>query len=104
MWASLYHPREWPALAEKLGGAYLALSNSTNSTETLKPRAPSRQIPRTPFTRHVNTNSSDPATDYAYHAIACSDAVDAGNSTTKQGFETVVDLTENYTRMCEYDS
>ncbi|KDN35450.1 hypothetical protein RSAG8_11588, partial [Rhizoctonia solani AG-8 WAC10335] len=51
------------------------------------------------FIRRDNTNSSDPAPDHAYHAITCADAVDAGNSTTKQGFETLVDLTDNYSRM-----
>ncbi|KAG8681612.1 hypothetical protein FRC11_000899, partial [Ceratobasidium sp. 423] len=97
--AILYHPPQWPGLAEKLGEVYMALSNSTSLTGTLKSRDLSRQIHHVPFTRRDNTNSSDPATDYAYHAITCADAIDPGNSTTKETFETLVDLTENYTRM-----
>ncbi|KAF8750769.1 MEROPS serine peptidase family S33 [Rhizoctonia solani] len=49
--------------------------------------------------RDNNASTSDPAKVYAYQAITCADAVDAGNSTTKQGFDAIVDITNNYTRM-----
>ncbi|KAH7335773.1 TAP-like protein-domain-containing protein [Rhizoctonia solani] len=101
LWANMYYPKNWPELARNLAQTYTALSNSTtgNSTNGLETRDLPRQIRPMPFTRRDNTNSSDPATDYAYQAVTCADAVDAGNSTTKQGFETVVDLTNKYTRM-----
>ncbi|CAE6502965.1 unnamed protein product [Rhizoctonia solani] len=99
LWNGLYHPREWPALAQNIAQISVALSNSTNSTGALRARSPSDEIHSLPFIRRANTNSSDPATDSTYIAITCADAVDAGNSTTKQGFETVVDLTNNHSRM-----
>ncbi|KAG8727613.1 hypothetical protein FRC11_012814, partial [Ceratobasidium sp. 423] len=99
LWAGMYHPRQWPDLAQNLAQIAMALSNSTNATSTLKARDLSHKTHPMPFMRRNNTNSSDPATEYAYQAITCADAVDAGNSTTKQGFETVVDLTNNYSRM-----
>ncbi|KAH7335772.1 TAP-like protein-domain-containing protein [Rhizoctonia solani] len=99
LWSGMYHPREWPALAQNLAQISAALSNSTNSTSTPKARSLYYRTHPMSFIRRDNANSSDPATDYAYQAITCADAVDAGNSTTKQGFETVVDLTDNYSRM-----
>ncbi|KAJ1300403.1 hypothetical protein OPQ81_005222 [Rhizoctonia solani] len=100
LWTGMYQPRQWPDLAQNLSQISIALSNRANATSALKARslAPHENYP-TPFMRRDNANSSDPATDYAYQAITCADAVDAGNSTTKQGFETVVDLTDNYSRM-----
>ncbi|CAE6441468.1 unnamed protein product [Rhizoctonia solani] len=99
LWSGMYHPKEWPALAQNLAQISAALSSSTNPTSTQKTRSLAHQIHSMPFTQRDNSNSSDPATDYAYQAITCADAVDAGNSTTKQGFETVVDITNNYSRM-----
>ncbi|CAE6498743.1 unnamed protein product [Rhizoctonia solani] len=99
LWSGMYLPRQWPDLAQNLAQISMALSNSANSTSTLKARDLSRRINPMPFMRRDNTNSSDPATEYAYQAITCADAVDTGNSTTQQVFETVVDLTDNYTRM-----
>ncbi|CAE6414083.1 unnamed protein product [Rhizoctonia solani] len=99
LWAGMYHPREWPVLAQNLAQISAALSNSTNSTGALKARSLSHNNHPLSLMRRDNANSSDPATDYAYQAITCADAVDPGNSTTKQGFETLVDLTDNYSRM-----
>ncbi|CAE6492002.1 unnamed protein product, partial [Rhizoctonia solani] len=99
LWAGMYHPREWPALAQNLAQISMALSNPTNSMTSLRARSPSDKIYSIPFIRRTSTNSSDPATDYVYKAITCADAVDAGNSTTKQGFESLVDLTNNHSRM-----
>ncbi|CAE6449331.1 hypothetical protein ACGC1H_000201 [Rhizoctonia solani] len=99
LWSGMYHPREWPVLAQNLAQISVALLNTTNSTSTLRARSPSDEIHSMPFIRRANTSSSDTATDYAYKAITCADAVDAGNSTTEQGFETLVDLTNNHSRM-----
>ncbi|CAE6378531.1 unnamed protein product [Rhizoctonia solani] len=100
IWGTLYHPRQWPELAQNLAQISAALSGTTNSSGSIHTRNILRQInPAQLMRRANNSNSSDPATDYAYQAITCADAVDAGNSTTKQGFDTLVDVTNNYTRM-----
>ncbi|CAE7136267.1 unnamed protein product [Rhizoctonia solani] len=99
VWVQLYRPKSWPEFAQNLTQFHASLSNPTNSTSSLKARDLPLQVRPTPFTRRDNTNSSDPATDYAFQAITCADAVNAGGSTTKQAFETVVDLTDNYTRL-----
>ncbi|CAE6402210.1 unnamed protein product [Rhizoctonia solani] len=99
LWVGMYEPRKWPALAQDLAQIAVALSNSTNSMSTVKSRVLSPQTQSTPFIRRDNTNSSDPSPGYVSQAITCADAVDAGNSTTRQGFQTVVDLTDNYTRI-----
>ncbi|KAG8761909.1 hypothetical protein FRC11_012319 [Ceratobasidium sp. 423] len=99
LWTGMYQPRQWPDLAQNLAQISMALSNSTNATSTLNARDISHRAHPIPFMRRDNTNSSDPATEYAYQAITCADAIDAGNSTTKQGLETVVDLTDNHSRM-----
>ncbi|CAE6463673.1 unnamed protein product [Rhizoctonia solani] len=100
MWGTLYHPREWPELAQNLVQISTALSNSPDLSSTIQTRNLSQQIhPIAPIRRDNNANSSDPANDYAYQSITCADAVDAGNSTTKQGFDTVVDVVNNYSRM-----
>ncbi|CAE6357579.1 unnamed protein product [Rhizoctonia solani] len=96
LWLGMYQPRTWPGLAQNLAKISAALSGSTNR---LKLRGLDRQFQPTPLIRRDDTNTSDPATNYAFQAITCADAVDVGNSTTKQGFETVVDITNNYTRM-----
>jgi hypothetical protein len=99
----LYHPRQWPELAQSLAQISAALSGTTNSSGSIHTRNTLRKInPAQLMRRANNSNSSDPATDYAYQAITCADTVDAGNSTTKQGFDTLVDVTNNYTRMCEF--
>ncbi|KAF8684068.1 MEROPS serine peptidase family S33 [Rhizoctonia solani] len=100
LWGSLYHPRQWPDLAQSLAQISAALSNPTSSSGTHQVRDFSRQVHPVPLVgRDNNASTSDPAKVYAYQAITCADAVDAGNSTTKQGFDAIVDITNNYTRM-----
>ncbi|ELU45231.1 TAP-like domain-containing protein [Rhizoctonia solani AG-1 IA] len=100
LWGSLYHPRQWPDLAQSLAQISAALSNPTSSSGTHQVRDFSRQVHPVPLVgRDNNASTSDPAKVYAYQAITCADAVDAGNSTTKQGFDAIVDITNNYTRI-----
>ncbi|EUC55050.1 hydrolase, putative [Rhizoctonia solani AG-3 Rhs1AP] len=99
LWVGMYEPRKWPGLAQDLAQIAAALSNSSNSSSTVKSRILSPRTQSIPFIRRDNTSSFDPATSYAFQAITCVDAIDAGNSTTRQGFKAVVELTDNHTRM-----
>lgn len=106
IWATLYHPKEWPALAQTLAQLYTALeasssgSTSTTSTTSLHSRALSNVAHLSPLLhRATKVNESDPAIDYAYQAITCADAIDTKNTMTKDGFDMVVNTTQNSSRM-----
>jgi hypothetical protein len=108
LWVGLYTPRDWPSFAQNLAQLSVALTGSTsNSTAKRFVRPITRPSPlhaSLSLKRDTSTNSSDPATDYAYQAITCADAVDAGNTTTRDGFDAVVNVTQNNSRMCEFCS
>ncbi|KAG8717826.1 hypothetical protein FRC08_006555 [Ceratobasidium sp. 394] len=101
LYGGLYTPTRWPDLAKELKGMSKFLDNPKSSRP---PKKRSFMHPRT-WDRHSNGqnnngNSTDdegnenddpPSTDYAFQAIACADAADPGNITTKVVFDSIVD-------------
>ncbi|QRW02523.1 Abhydrolase domain-containing protein [Ceratobasidium sp. AG-Ba] len=92
VFAVLYEPINWSSSAQSLADFHAALSNATSTSKLAQ-----RDF-HWPAKRD-NGNTSDPATDYSYQAITCADAVDMPTTTTRDGFEAVVSLTKNVTRM-----
>ncbi|KAG8735112.1 hypothetical protein FRC10_010974 [Ceratobasidium sp. 414] len=94
IFAGLYRPVDWASNAQLLAGIYATLTNASTSG-AIAQRDLHWAIKRD------GANTSDPATDYAYQAITCADAIDMPKTTTRDGFDLVVGITQNITRMCE---
>ncbi|KAG8696109.1 hypothetical protein FRC08_007355 [Ceratobasidium sp. 394] len=92
IFAGLYKPVDWASDAQMLAGVYTTLSNASVSGTI------GRRDMHWPIKRD-NTNTTDPATDYAYQAITCADAIDMPKTTTRDGFDVIVSITQNTTRM-----
>jgi hypothetical protein len=82
---------------------------STNLTEAvlewLGSAASSAGLRETPLKARQapDQNQTAPIIDYAFDAISCSDAQDAGNVTTKDVFDYIVSTTHDVSPMCECD-
>ncbi|CAE6506642.1 unnamed protein product [Rhizoctonia solani] len=103
LFAGLYKPQLWSNMSLTLYGIKVALDDpaAANLTQVkrwlpdsvsplddqLKPRAES------------STSQSTPAYAYDYEAVACSDARDAGDVTTKDVFDFVVKITQDISPM-----
>lgn len=99
----MYRPKQWASLARQLAGFAATLNNSeadATSIQNIRSRIES-SLEYTPLLnrRQDSTNTSDPTTDYANQAITCADAVDPGNTTTRDGFDAVVDITRRVTKI-----
>ncbi|KAH7329759.1 Alpha/Beta hydrolase protein [Rhizoctonia solani] len=98
---ALYGPEAWSNLAEYLKGAsdFLRDPTSVNSA------AIKRWMPRSVNPMNNNhkprnePNTTESTTMYAYEAVACADAQDAGNTTTKDVFDFVVKVTGQVSHM-----
>ncbi|KAG8721739.1 hypothetical protein FRC08_010620 [Ceratobasidium sp. 394] len=101
----MYSPTEWPKLAAKLLNISEFLTNharSNSNTPSTKRvfDLPMLRRPIFPLTRRQNpSNTSDPAPDYAFQAVTCSDGVDPGNVTTKMVFDEMVKVTREVSPM-----
>ncbi|KAL5637297.1 hypothetical protein ACGC1H_001066 [Rhizoctonia solani] len=96
----MYRPTAWPGLAEELAGINQFLQNIsvTNATQTKRSvRVPLFDLGRRQSTR--NGTNDDPAPDYSFQGVTCSDAVDAGNVTTKEVFDFLVTVTRDVSPM-----
>jgi hypothetical protein len=99
LFSGMYRPTEWPKLAEDIKSAAAVLINATSETP---PTKRSFELPHTPaLRRQGSSNSSDPAPDYAFQAVTCSDAIDAGNVTTQMVFDELVRVTRDVSQMCK---
>ncbi|KAF8598570.1 hypothetical protein BDV93DRAFT_609757 [Ceratobasidium sp. AG-I] len=99
LWLGMYHPREWPAFAQNLAQISVALGNSTFTANTTFIRRRTLENIQLLNARGNAVNASDPPSDYAYQAITCADAVDPGKTTTRDGFEAVVNITQHVSSM-----
>ncbi|KDQ21467.1 hypothetical protein BOTBODRAFT_25909 [Botryobasidium botryosum FD-172 SS1] len=87
----MYNPTNWPDLATALLDMYDQIKAG---------KSPAAPLVRPKLRRQSNTNStSDPdshpeaAPDYSFQAITCADALDSGNTTTKDVFDEIVRVT-----------
>ncbi|QRV81714.1 Abhydrolase domain-containing protein [Ceratobasidium sp. AG-Ba] len=105
IFGGMYGPEYWPFLAEKLVhfSEFLAHASATNPNNTKRALdfelARPRPLRRHPLMPRQASNESDPAPDYAFQAVTCADAVDAGNVTTQMVFDELVRATRQVSPM-----
>ncbi|KAG8730885.1 hypothetical protein FRC12_020025 [Ceratobasidium sp. 428] len=98
LYTGMYTPTRWPKLAQDLADITAAVNNLTSST-ALKARS-LRSMSSVLQNRQTSNGSSvDPAPDYAFQAVTCGDAMDAGNTTTKDVFDSLVYVTQTVSQM-----
>lgn len=120
LYNGLYAPKDWPQLAEKLNNfsANLDFTKPFERRSTIGPKYPIRRQNRQNNNRNDNGNNrSDenedgnnggnfnndpPRTNYNFQAVACADAADPGNITTKMVFDSLVDSSRTVSPICEY--
>lgn len=130
IYQGMYTPTNWPALAQSLAevAAFLDHTSSTNNStfnstddnnvtttvERRSLRSPIFDFPILPRDTSTNNNTSnstntnttttdDPAPDYAFQGVTCGDAIDAGDVTTKNVFDYLVNVTRTVSQMCMRD-
>ncbi|EUC61817.1 hydrolase, putative [Rhizoctonia solani AG-3 Rhs1AP] len=95
---ALYQPRGWSTLALQLKEASTLLRNPTSANTTqIK-----RWLPTSVDSNHKSrsdVSTPNKAPSFAYQAITCADAQDAGNTTTKDVFDLLVKVTRNVSHM-----
>jgi hypothetical protein len=116
LYNGLYSPTDWPQLAKKLRGMgdFLANPNSTEPFERRSVKRSQYQIRRqneqndnqnnngnNGNSDNLNENKDPPRTDYNFQAIACADAADPGNITTKVVFDSLVNSSRTASPICE---
>jgi hypothetical protein len=99
----MYRPNNWKSFAEYLLNTSEALrgltvqdANSTTAKRTLNSRHALHFAPHR-FERRADPNEDDqssPDLDFSGQAIACSDAIDNPNVTTRDMFDFVVNVTD----------
>ncbi|CAE7193805.1 unnamed protein product [Rhizoctonia solani] len=93
----MYHPSGWPQLAKDLVEVYKVVHNETRTSQT-KRSLPEPLIGVSPR-QTANGTNSDPAPDYAFQGVTCADAVDPGDTTTKDVFDFLVEVTRTVSPM-----
>ncbi|GAB1525262.1 hypothetical protein RhiTH_008420 [Rhizoctonia solani] len=106
IYRGLYTPSRWPAMAEE-GAKYVEafrnlslLSNSPHKRSLLEPLLDIvRRQTSNNGTSNNGTSNNDPAPDYSFQGVTCADAVDAGNTTTRDVFDFLVKVTREVSPM-----
>ncbi|KAF8604272.1 alpha/beta-hydrolase [Ceratobasidium sp. AG-I] len=96
LYLGMYQPTGWPKLAENLAGWAGMLDNLT---ATASPTRRSFTESLRPVQKRQASNNTDPAPDYSFQGVTCGDAVDAGNVTTKDVFDFLVQVTRTVSPM-----
>ncbi|KAF8753251.1 MEROPS serine peptidase family S33 [Rhizoctonia solani] len=103
IYSGMYGPAGWPKLAEDLESIHEFLQNTTSgSSSTQNKRSqPTTLLDIVPrqSTTATATADIDPPPDYAFQGVTCADAVDAGNTTTKDVFDFLVHVTRTVSPM-----
>ncbi|CCO33747.1 Putative hydrolase Mb2247c OS=Mycobacterium bovis (strain ATCC BAA-935 / AF2122/97) GN=Mb2247c PE=3 SV=1 [Rhizoctonia solani AG-1 IB] len=92
----MYSPTGWPQLAKELVeyiGYLQNLSLLSNSTQKRSPRTPLFDL------GHRQVSNDEEAVDYSFQGVTCADAIDAGNTTTKDVFDSLVKVTREVSPM-----
>ncbi|KAF8699096.1 MEROPS serine peptidase family S33, partial [Rhizoctonia solani] len=103
IYSGMYSPAGWPKLAEDLESIHEFLQNTTSGSSSTQTK---RSLPTTLLdivprqtTTATATADIDPPPDYAFQGVTCADAVDAGNTTTKDVFDFLVHVTRTVSPM-----
>ncbi|KAG8722899.1 hypothetical protein FRC09_005503 [Ceratobasidium sp. 395] len=106
IWAGMYRPSGWKALAQFLRDTSEALHNSTipAATSKLTERAAAARHAPIPTLIHRRADSNDtdqsnPDLDFSPQAIACSDSSNSSNGTSQQVFDFEVNATDERTKL-----
>ncbi|KEP46988.1 putative hydrolase [Rhizoctonia solani 123E] len=92
----MYSPSSWPTLALELAEvANEVLDSANHETKRSLPTSP---IDMQSAVEKTSANA-DPAPDYAFQGVTCADALDAGNTTTKDVFDFLVHVTRTVSPM-----
>ncbi|QRV92027.1 Abhydrolase domain-containing protein [Ceratobasidium sp. AG-Ba] len=86
LFQGMYSPTKWPKLAEDILAYWNFLTNNGTTTKRSLPLPEKRQ-------------TTDKAPVYSIQAITCADAMDAGNTTTKDVFDELVRVTRDVSQM-----
>ncbi|CAE6409120.1 unnamed protein product [Rhizoctonia solani] len=98
---ALYQPQGWSNLALELKGVsdFLRDPTSANTTEIKRWLPTSVNPTDSNHKPRSDANTPNQAPTYAYEAVTCADAQDAGNTTTKDVFDFVVKVTRHVSHM-----
>ncbi|KAG9096104.1 hypothetical protein FRC06_009047, partial [Ceratobasidium sp. 370] len=100
LYQGMYSPSGWPGLAEKLALSAEFLKNQSSvKPPTTRSIGSGTRLFQDRQTAN-NSKNEDPAPDYAFQAVTCADAADAGNTTTKDVFDFLVHVTRTVSQMC----
>ncbi|CAE7233901.1 unnamed protein product [Rhizoctonia solani] len=95
----MYSPTTWPKLAEELAEIYEYLHNETSTSQTKRSLSNTKSLLDMLPRQTTNGTDDDPAHIYALQGITCADTVDAGNTTTKDVFDFLVEVTRTVSPM-----
>lgn len=96
----MYTPTTWPKLAEDMAELAGLLDNLTTTTNPPTRRFFAESLRPVQKRQTSNVNNTDPAPDYSFQGVTCADAIDAGNTTTKDVFDFLVQVTRTVSTMC----
>ncbi|KAG9119699.1 hypothetical protein FRC07_005140 [Ceratobasidium sp. 392] len=98
LYQAMYQPTTWPKIAEQMATAAQLLKNQTSGVSNTK-RSFNSGASILQNRQASNSSNEDPAPDYGFQAITCADAVDAGNTTTKDVFDLLVNVSRTVSQM-----
>ncbi|CAE6461451.1 unnamed protein product [Rhizoctonia solani] len=100
IYQGMYSPSRWPDLAKQLAQIHEFFADASHGSQTKRslPASLVDVLPRQSTTTN-NTTNDDPAPDYAFQGVTCADALDAGNTTTKDVFDFLVHITRTVSPM-----
>ncbi|CAE6467329.1 unnamed protein product [Rhizoctonia solani] len=108
LFVRLYDPQDWGNMAQDMLNLKTALDdpNHTNLTETVLKwvgtvagNAAGFQDIKIEPRQELDSNQTTPIVNYAFDAISCSDAQDSDDTTTKEVFDYVVNVTRHVSPM-----
>ncbi|QRV92028.1 Abhydrolase domain-containing protein [Ceratobasidium sp. AG-Ba] len=88
LFKGMYFPAQWPQLAQTILPAWNFLTNNGTLTKRTLSLPEKRQ-----------TNATEKASVYGLQSITCADAIDAGNTTTRDVFDEMVRVTRDVSQM-----
>ncbi|KAG8766126.1 hypothetical protein FRC12_007074 [Ceratobasidium sp. 428] len=90
LFKGMYRPKAWPALAKHLQNCWISL----NGLGTALPIEACHRKWINGFSAQTDLHDNKPPA-YGFQAVTCADAVDAGDVTTRDVFDMMVDATKN---------
>ncbi|CAE6374803.1 unnamed protein product [Rhizoctonia solani] len=97
----MYKPSSWPGFVDRLE----RFGEDIDANATLGPQAeqllpaPLIDMPIIQSTTENSMTDDDPAPDYSFQGVTCADGIDSGNTTTKDVFDFLVNVTRTVSSM-----